>query len=181
MTAPAPGPSRPFPGSAMLHPLVLGAVAVLIINDHVLKARWPSWWTGKLSDVAGLAMFPLLLQALWEHVSARGERSFRPSRTVLVGCVLVTGLCFSAIKLWPLAGAGWQWGLGVLQWPFLLLQALLSGRPSPPVLPAAHTLDVTDLLTLPALLVSLKLGWRRCGTEAQRWCSRSSFTSRPAP
>src|SRR5690242_17575868 len=49
-------PSRPFPGSAMLHPLVLGAVAVLILNDHLLKARWPSWWTGKLSDVAGLAM-----------------------------------------------------------------------------------------------------------------------------
>ncbi|WP_395854284.1 hypothetical protein [Cystobacter fuscus] len=162
----------------MLHPLVLGAVAVLILNDHLLKARWPSWWTGKLSDVAGLAMFPLLLQALWEHVSARGERSFRPSRTVLVGCVVLTALCFSAIKVWPLAGAGWQWGLGVLQWPFHLLQALLSGRPIPPVLPVAHTLDVTDLLTLPALLVSLMLGWRRCGPETRRVSELLTGTSR---
>ena len=145
----------------MLHPLVLGAVGLLLLNDHVFKARWPSWWTGKLSDVAGLAMFPLLLQGLWEQVSARGESSFRASRPVLVGCVVATALVFAAIKLSPLAAAGWQWSLGGLQWPFHLLRAWLTGGALPPVRPVAHTLDVTDLFTLPAVLVSLWLGWRR--------------------
>ena len=82
MPAAAPRPRESFPGSALLHPLVLGAVALLLLNDHVFKARWPSWWTGKLSDVAGLVMFPLVLQALWEQARAWGGRGFRPSRGV---------------------------------------------------------------------------------------------------
>lgn len=154
-------PATPFPGNALLHPLVLAAVAVLLINDHVLKARWPSWWTGKLSDVAGLSMFPLLLQGLWEQVSARSGKVFRPSRSVLIGSVVLTALCFSAIKVSALAGTGWQWGLGLLQWPARTVWALLAGSQLSPVLPVAHTVDATDLLTLPALLVPLTLGWRR--------------------
>ncbi|WP_434381180.1 hypothetical protein [Melittangium boletus] len=152
---------RAFPGSGMLHPLVLGAVALLILNDHWFKAAWPSWWTGKLSDVAGLAMFPLLLQALWEQVATRRDAAFHPSRRVLGVCVVLTALCFAAIKLFPLAAMGWRWGLGALQWPFRGLWALLSGRSLPGVSPVRHTMDVTDLLTLPAVLVSLGLGWRR--------------------
>lgn len=161
MSTPDHAPSRSFPGSALLHPLGVGAVALLIVNDHLLKDHWPSWWTGKLSDLAGLAMFPLVLQGLWEQVGAWNEGSFRSSRTLLVGCVVLTGLCFTAIKVSALAGAGWQWGLGVLQWPFNLLHALLTHGRVPPLLPVAHTVDVTDLVTLPALLVSLKVGWRR--------------------
>jgi hypothetical protein len=38
------------------HPLFLAGVAVLAVNDHVLKGRFPGWWTGKLSDVAGVAV-----------------------------------------------------------------------------------------------------------------------------
>ena len=38
------------------HPAFLACVLVLAINDHVLKARFPGWWTGKLSDVAGVAV-----------------------------------------------------------------------------------------------------------------------------
>jgi hypothetical protein len=41
--------------------LPLFAVAVLIVNDHVLKHRFPGLVTGKLSDFAGLFFFPLLL------------------------------------------------------------------------------------------------------------------------
>ena len=37
-------------------PLFLAGVAVLAVNDHVLKDRFPGWWTGKLSDVAGVAV-----------------------------------------------------------------------------------------------------------------------------
>lgn len=38
------------------HPLFLGCVVVLAVNDHVLKARHPGWWSGKLSDIAGVAV-----------------------------------------------------------------------------------------------------------------------------
>jgi len=161
VSAAEPRPPESFPGSALLHPLVLGAVALLILNDHVFKARWPSWWTGKLSDVAGLAMFPLLLQALWEQARAWGGRGFRPSRAVLVTCVLLTGLCFSATKVSVLAGDGWRWALGFLQWPPRMAGALLQGRDLPSPVPVDHVVDVTDLLTLPGLLVALAVGWRR--------------------
>ncbi|CAM3369093.1 hypothetical protein COSO111634_13305 [Corallococcus soli] len=152
---------KPFPASGLLHPLVLGAVVLLVLNDHVFKARWPSWWTGKLSDVAGLAMFPLLLQALWEQALHRRAREFRPSRAVLPGAVVLTGLCFAATKLSEDAGNAWRWALGGVQWPFRMLGAVLSGAPLPHVQPTMHTVDVTDLITLPALLVALWLGWRR--------------------
>ncbi|GMU08969.1 hypothetical protein ASNO1_52220 [Corallococcus caeni] len=152
---------RPFPGSGLLHPWVLVSVLLLVLNDHVFKARWPSWWTGKLSDVAGLAMFPLLLQALWEQASRLRAREFRPSFAVLVGTVVLTGLCFAATKLSPDAGNAWRWALGALQWPFFALRAWLAGVRIPPVRATQHTVDLTDLLTLPSLFIPLWLGWRR--------------------
>ena len=162
-----PPTRRPSPGSAMLHPLTLAAVALLVLNDHVLKAQWLSWWTGKLSDVAGLAMFPLLLQGLWEHLGARGREDFEPSRAVLHGCVLLTGLCFSAIQVSELAGDGWRWGLGLLQWLPRAMWALLTDAPRlPRVLPVAHVADAGDLLALPALWVALKVGGQRCAPRA---------------
>lgn len=47
------------------HPVALAAVAVLAANDHLLKGSGllPGALTGKLSDVAGLFFFPLLLSA----------------------------------------------------------------------------------------------------------------------
>jgi len=35
----------------------------MLANDFILKPLWPSWWTGKLSDFAGL--FCLLPYVLW--------------------------------------------------------------------------------------------------------------------
>ena len=40
------------------------AVAVLAVNDHVLKARYGTWWTGKLSDLAGPVVVATLAAAL---------------------------------------------------------------------------------------------------------------------
>ena len=42
-------------------PAFLACVVMLALNDHVLKQRFPGWWTGKLSDVAGVAMVGTLL------------------------------------------------------------------------------------------------------------------------
>lgn len=74
----------------LLHPIALAALATLIINDRFLKSAWPSWWTGKLSDVAGMMFFPLLLAAVLGH-----------RRT----CIAVTMIAFALVKLWLPANA----------------------------------------------------------------------------
>jgi len=46
-------------------PLLLLAVALLLLNDLVLKAVLHNWLTGKLSDFAGLAAFTIFFCAIW--------------------------------------------------------------------------------------------------------------------
>lgn len=46
-------------------PVLMAAVLVLLLNDLVLKAALASWWTGKLSDVAGLFAFALFWSLLF--------------------------------------------------------------------------------------------------------------------
>ncbi|MBX6387020.1 MAG: hypothetical protein IRZ07_29260, partial [Microbispora sp.] len=52
------------------HPATLTAIAVLLVNDHLLKHLWPGVVTGKLSDVAGMLVAPPLL-ALAAGAAAR--------------------------------------------------------------------------------------------------------------
>ena len=134
---------------AVLHPLTLGALALLIFNDHVLKAACPGWWTGKLSDFAGLAVFPLLVAASGELIGLwPGDR-----RTVAV-ISLATGAAFAACKLSASAGDVYRLAFAGLQWPARALAALLRGVALPMLGRAQLTRDPTDLLALPALLVS---------------------------
>ncbi len=137
---------RPAPplGEA-LHPVTLAAVALLVVNDWVLKPRFgPSAVTGKLSDLAGLACAPVVLSAmigLVLHAAARLGVRVDPSltRRRLVVCLIATGAGFAAVKLSATA-AGW-------------FVAVLSV-----VRPAEVYLDRTDLLCLPMLLVALWIG-----------------------
>lgn len=46
------------------NPATIVSIALLLINDHVLKILAPSFLTGKLSDFAGLFFFPFLLAML---------------------------------------------------------------------------------------------------------------------
>ncbi|OQX61058.1 MAG: hypothetical protein B6I38_02675 [Anaerolineaceae bacterium 4572_5.1] len=47
--------------SLLTRPISLGAIVLLLINDHLLRKFWPSWWTGKIGDFAWLFFFPFLL------------------------------------------------------------------------------------------------------------------------
>ena len=57
---------RRFDLTPLGHPLWWGALALLVVNDHLLKGRGvvPGWLTGKLSDFAFLIVAPVLLAAL---------------------------------------------------------------------------------------------------------------------
>ncbi len=120
----------PFPPlrRALLHPLWLSALAVLALNDHVLKTSgWlPGWFTGKLSDVAGLFVAPLLLAVL---LRVRGPRMWMLAHIAI-------GAVFAGIQVSAELAQGWSALMGWVGFPWVI------------------TRDVTDLLAMPTLVVS---------------------------
>jgi hypothetical protein len=133
-------------GHALLHPAVLLGVVLLLLNDHILKARFPSFWTGKLSDFAGLFFFPLLvIPALALTLS---PLRLSPSRLADLGFGL-TALSFAALKFSPPLNAAMAG----------IVSALL-GRP------AVFALDPSDGIALIALIPSRWL-WERVARKVQ--------------
>ncbi|WP_336212526.1 sialidase family protein [Nonomuraea sp. LPB2021202275-12-8] len=61
------------------------SVAVLLLNDHLLKHAWPGLVTGKLSDVAGLVVAPPLLALLL-------------CRRADLAATILTGALFTLVK-----------------------------------------------------------------------------------
>lgn len=118
--------------AALLHPLWLGALGLLVLNDHVLKGSGllPGIVTGKLSDVAGLIVAPVLFALVLRAVLRAGGRL---GWLAAHACV---GLVFAAIQVWAPAADGWSALMGAFGFPW------------------AITMDPTDLLALPALAVS---------------------------
>src|SRR6185369_1060873 len=48
-------------------PIFASALAVLLLNDFLLKPVFHNWITGKLSDFAGVFVFSLFFAALFPH------------------------------------------------------------------------------------------------------------------
>jgi hypothetical protein len=140
----------------MIAPLPLAAVALLVLNDHWLKAAAPGVLTGKLSDFAGLAFFPLFLQGGIEILS-RGA----PSRRLLLACAAATAIVFALVKTWTPAALAYRDGLGLLQWPARAAAAVAGGRAIPLPLPTALTMDAGDLFALPSVVLAVLSGWSR--------------------
>lgn len=147
------------PGDGVLAPWGLAAVVVLLVNDHFLKGSGllPGFVTGKLSDVAGLLFFPVLVEGLIEVAASRFRPWRGPSRHLLLACVLATGAGFAALQMIPMAADAYRWGLGLLQAPF---RALLAGGELRWRAVAVWP-DPTDLLCLPVLLLSWRWGQLR--------------------
>jgi hypothetical protein len=112
------------PARALLTPTWLLALVVLALNDHLLKGAGllPGAVTGKLSDLAGMLVAPVLLAVLLRVRSRRG----------LLLCHAAVGAVFAAINLSPAAADAWSALMGLV-WPWHV------------------TVDPTDLLALPAL------------------------------
>jgi len=93
--------SRSPLGAVLLHPVALGALAVLLLNDHVLKARFPGLVTGKLSDFAGMVVAPLVLVAALDAALPGFlvvQRRYRAA-SAWVSAGLVASV-FAATKTW---------------------------------------------------------------------------------
>jgi cysteine-rich repeat protein len=130
------------PARALLHPIWIASLTLLVLNDHFLKGSGtlPGWMTGKLSDLAGLVVAPVLLAAI---VRARTHRAIAIVHAVV-------GLGFAALELSPslTAVAGWVYGLAGFSW--------------------RSTRDLTDLLALAVLPLSYLFTVRAAAVDRDR-------------
>ena len=131
------------PGDVLVRPLAVVALMTLIVNDHVLKPRWPGLLTGKLSDLAGLVFLPLLIISLCEVARAAMRRSWRVSERAVIAIVAIVALGFAATKLSTAVAAAYGDVLGWLRWPLI-------GHRSQ----VAISHDPTDVLCTPVAIVA---------------------------
>ena len=145
------------PGDCLRHPIVMAMLCLWLLNDHLLKDLYGNMWTGKLSDVAGLVVFPLIPVALYEFFCVWKNRSPTHTTPILHMSLLATGLLLIGINLSQTCSDLCCQVLATLQWPIRGLVGLVTGEGWPPLVPVSATPDPTDLLTLPALFIPLKL------------------------
>lgn len=148
------GSSR-VPGELMLHPVALIAVATLALNDHVFKAAYGTWLTGKLSDCAGLIFFPLFLISVWEIACSLRSRTFHFGLVALRLSLVWTALLFIGINV--SAGAASLYTAFMTQ-----LWGCLGAAGAQ----ATYVTDPTDLLALPFLVVPYVLGRKQLARDA---------------
>lgn len=169
------GPGRrALPAGELLHPVPLAALVVLVLNDHWLKGAdlVPGAVTGKLSDVAGLLFFPLLLTAAGDLVLLACARwlgaavDFSLRRWKLVAACTFTAALFAAIKLSPAAAAVLIRLLGTLG-----VDAAVAADPTDlfalPMVGLAYALGVAEIRRVPlGRLEVVERAWRRGRRDA---------------
>lgn len=144
------------------------ALVVLIVNDRVLKRRWPGAATGKLSDVAGLYLFPLVLVGVVETAAGVVGRSRAARRRSVAVAATATAATFAVIKLSPVAGEAFQATFGWLRWPLSALESGLRGDGFEASTRVSLVRDATDLFALPmAALAWWVHGRRRSNAEGR--------------
>jgi hypothetical protein len=151
----------PLPADALLHPAALAALGVFLLNDHVLKAAWPGPLTDKVSDLAGLIFFPLLLLSGAELTLALLGRWRRPTTRAIGVAVAVAAIGFGLSKTTPIAAEGSGWLLGIAHWLLSLPIGVVAGSAISPLKPAIVVADPTDLVALPCLAIALWIGISR--------------------
>jgi hypothetical protein len=152
-----------IPGADVLHPAALVAVVALVVNDHLLKeSALPAVLTGKLSDVAGLILLPLLLKATWEWcLHLVGRRRGIGANRIVWAAIGITAAAFTAINVSQAAADVYGRILGFLQWLPSGVWASVHGSPAPPILSSSSVPDLADLVVLPASLLPVWLTFRR--------------------
>lgn len=155
-------------GDGLLDLRVWVFIAILVVNDHYAKDAFPGFVTGKLSDVAGLAFFPLVLQAFWEVGQKVTGRWRGPQLHVLYIACLATAVAFTLSKTTPFGAAMYRIGLAALQWPARAVARWLSGEPLPPVGRVHFVADPSDVVALIAIAIALWIGRQRVAKHARR-------------
>jgi len=116
----------------------------MIVNDHILKQAYGTWWTGKLSDAAGLVFLPALVALVVALVAPR--LSWRGTVAVALGATATT---FVWVKVTSGGAATASGLLSSLTGPGIIRQ------------------DATDLLALPFLGIAVLIA--RHSATANTW------------
>lgn len=154
-----------MPGGLLVRwPAVL-ALTVLVVNDHVLKPLFASWWTGKLSGVAAMVVVPFFVLGLLE-VARRRPFSPRARSRVLAAVGTTITVAMAGVEVLPWMSDVYEVSFGVLRWPLDIVLAVASGGELPAVGRVVQTMDPTDLVTVPAGL--LPWIWVRRSTTPSR-------------
>jgi len=95
-------------------PPSLVAMAVLLVNDHLLRRFWPSWITGKLGDFAWLLFFPFALAWGWALVLPRRERLVRGLAFGITGGIFALANTIPACHAMVVKVAEWMLGFPVI-------------------------------------------------------------------
>lgn len=146
-----------FPGWLLAHPIPVLAVGVVLVNDRVVKPRWPGVLSGKLSDVAGVFFLPLLIASVIELAR---KTMGRPRAVSLLGVAVASAFVaigFATVKLWTPASGAYGSLVGLLRWP-------VTGSRHHVVVAT----DPSDLIALPFAL----LAWVYAATRSKRIGSR---------
>lgn len=139
------------PGDLLLRPPVFIAVTLVVINDQLLKERYGNWLTGKLSDVAGVFVLPLVMLSALELARwARGRSGATVSRHEVLLAIAITLIGFTLVKLVGPVGDAYAHAIG---WIRAIVASAAQGewRPATPI---EVIRDWTDLLVLPVLAAS---------------------------
>ncbi|HET9952857.1 MAG TPA: hypothetical protein VFQ61_00055 [Polyangiaceae bacterium] len=138
------GPEASAPRSGeFFAPLPLAALALLVVNDVYLKAKFHNFVTGKLSDLAVCFLMPLFLSELLGLTLG-----IAPRLRLTMGAA-TTAVLFSVLEVVPSAAA---WSVNLLS------------RIGPHLGLGCHyamTADITDLACVPVVLLAYGYGWRR--------------------
>lgn len=153
--------ARPALGAALMHPVPLVALALLVVNDHLLKEWRPGLVTGKLSDFAGMVLAPLVLAAVLD--AALPLRCLRRGHYPVVSawaCAAAVAVVFAATKTWSPATQAYEALFAALRAPLRWLAAWALGQP-PWHERIVLVRDPSDLVAVPmgalAALVRIKL------------------------
>ncbi len=136
--------------NCLAHPTSLMCIIALIVNDMVVKYLWPSWFSGKLSDFAGLYFFPFLLGVLISLILR--HRDINSERVGQIS-ISITGIWFALIKLSPT----------VNQVTSSLAEAVTRS-------PSVIALDPSDIVATIVLIPSWFL-WKSINLSQSRWKS----------
>ena len=123
-------------------PVPLGAVALMALNDHVLKARLHNAATGKLSDVAACFFLPLLVSGVLGLVAP-----IRLGWRLALGAA-VTAIVFVGLELSDAAAD-----------VFALVTTTVGGPLG--VHRVVLTRDLTDLFALAVIPLACAHAWQR--------------------
>lgn len=120
---------------SLTHPLSITAILLLLFNDHWLRHNYPSWLTGKLGDFTWLLFAPFIAALLFSLIIS--QKTEKHSKTVGLLSIAFIGIWFATAKTIP-----------AIHWLTTeTLSAIVGYR-------GTLRMDVTDLLTLPALFLS---------------------------